>query len=60
MYNVGDAVQITNHSEPRCNGQYGTIVSLDMAYDGHTVYYTVELDDSFDTCTCTADELMEG
>ena len=34
MYEVGNRVQIINHSEPVCNGQYGTIVSMQVAYDG--------------------------
>lgn len=60
MYNVGDYVQIINHSEPSCNGQYGTIKEIKVAYDGYTHYYTVELDDSFSLCVCIDDELMES
>ncbi len=60
MYEVGSRVQITNHAEPDCNGEYGTIKDMQIAYDGTTYYYTVELDDSMSLCTCTADELMEG
>ncbi len=59
MYEVGNRVQIINHSEPVCNGQYGTVVSMQVAYDGYTYYYAVELDDSLTTCSCTSDELME-
>jgi hypothetical protein len=59
MYNVNDRVQIINHSEPQCNGQYGTIGSIQVGYDGYTLFYMVELDDSLSFCTCTDDELME-
>ena len=59
-YSVGDAVEIINHSEPNCNGQYGHIKEIQMAYDGYTHYYTVELDDSLGLCVCIDDELMEG
>ena len=60
MYEVGSYVQIINHSEPQCNGQYGTIIGMQVAYDGYTYYYAVELDDSHTTCMCIDDELMEG
>ena len=60
MFNVGDRVQIVNHSEPTCNGQYGTIKSLQTGYDGYTTFYTVELDDTLGLCVCIDDELMEG
>lgn len=59
MFNVNDAVQIVNHSEPNCNMQYGTITELVHAYDG-TRYYTVQLDDTLGLCVCTDDEIMEG
>lgn len=59
MYTIGDLVQIYNHSEPRCNGRYGTVVHVELAYD-RTPYYTVHLSDIDMTCTCMADELMEG
>lgn len=56
---VGDEVQVVNHSEPKCNGQYGKIVSCELAYN-KTIYYRVDLFDSRTTCECTEDELMEG
>lgn len=59
-FSIGSAVQIINHSEPNCNGQYGTIKEIQVAYDGYTYYYSVELDDSQDVCLCIDDELMEG
>ena len=60
MFDIGSRVQIINHSEPLCNGEYGTITAKQIAYDGYTYYYVVELDDSLTTCTCIDDELMEG
>jgi hypothetical protein len=59
QYVVDDYVQILNHSDPACNGQYGYVRSMT---DGQgTPYYTVELEDMLDTyCVCTEDELMEG
>jgi hypothetical protein len=60
MYSVGDYVQITNHSDPECNGQYGHILKMQVGYDGSTYFYTVELDDSNILCTCIDDEIMEG
>lgn len=60
MFIKDQRVQIVNHSEPRCNGQYGTVQTIDIAYDGRTLYYNVELDDSSDICVCIEDELMEG
>jgi hypothetical protein len=60
MYEIGSYVQITNHSEPDCNGQYGIVKDMHVAYDGYTYYYMVELDDSYTQCMCTDDELMEG
>lgn len=60
MFNINDTVQIVNHSEPKCNNQYGTIVSIDVAYNGRTLYYNVQLDDSLDLCSCIEDELMES
>jgi len=53
MYTIGDAVQITNHAEPECNGAYGTVVTIDIAYDG-TTYYTVALE-NYSLCMCTND-----
>lgn len=60
MYNVGDYVQIINHSEPNCNGQYGNIKEIQVGYDGQTHFYIVELEDNFELCTCIDDEIMEG
>ncbi len=60
MYEVGSRIQITNHSEPECNGEYGKIISMHVGYDGYTRFYTVELDDSYTHCMCIDDELMEG
>lgn len=60
MYEVNDRVQIINHSEPQCNGAYGTIKEIVTAYDGYTHYYTVELEDSLGLCVCIDDEMMEG
>jgi hypothetical protein len=59
MFDINQRVQIVNHSEPSCNGQYGTITSIQPGYDGYTLFYTVELDDSLSFCTCIDDELME-
>ena len=59
MYNHLDRVQIVNHAEPACNGEYGNIISMVTAYDGYTKYYEVELDNGT-LCTCTDDEIMEG
>lgn len=59
-FSIGSEVQIINHSEPSCNGQYGTVKSIEVAYDGRSYYYTVELDDSLGLCVCIDDELMEG
>jgi hypothetical protein len=59
MYNHLDRVQITNHAEPECNGQYGTIIAVITAYDGYTKYYDVQLDNET-ICTCIDDEIMEG
>jgi len=58
MFTIGQAVQIINHSEPECNGMYGTITAMDRAYDGST-HYTVALE-NYSLCMCTHDELMEG
>jgi hypothetical protein len=58
MFTIGQSVQIVNHSEPECNGEYGTITAMDIAYDGST-HYTVELE-NYSVCMCTHDELMEG
>jgi hypothetical protein len=59
MFNIGDRVQVYNHSEEECNGQYGTITHVHTVYNGGT-YYTVGLDYSHVLCTCTDDEVMEG
>ena len=60
FFELNQLVEIVNHSEPKCNGQLGTITAIQVAYDGHTHYYTVELEDSGETCTCIDDELMEA
>ena len=60
MYEINQLVEIINHSEPSCNGQLGTIESMQVAYDGYTRYYTVRLEDSDMVCTCTDDEIMEA
>jgi hypothetical protein len=60
MFEVGSRIQIVNHSEPSCNGEYGKIISVQVGYDGYTKFYTVELDDSLSICMCIDDELMEG
>lgn len=60
MYAVGDTVQIINHSEPACNGHYGEITHIQVAYDGYTHYYTVKIPETMGVCTCTDDEIMEG
>lgn len=59
MYTVGDLVQIYNHSEPSCNGRYGTVVRVTRAYD-KSFYYDVQLTDMDMVCSCAHDELMEG
>lgn len=59
MFEINQYVQIMNHSEPQCNGQYGTVQDIVTAYDG-TYYYTVALEDTMGVCVCTDDELMEG
>jgi hypothetical protein len=59
MFNVDDYVQIINHSEPQCNGQYGYV--RNMTEGQGTPFYTIELEDELDMyCVCTEDELMEG
>lgn len=60
MFQLHDEVQIVNHSEPSCNGQYGTVRKIDIAYDGRTRYYSVYLHEKHQNCMCTEDELMEG
>ncbi len=61
MYEVGNRVQIINHSEPHCNGNYGTIANIQLGYDGNTRFYNVLMDDAPDMyCLCTDDEVMEG
>ena len=60
MFDVGSRIQIINHSEPSCNGEYGKIISIHVGYDGYTKFYTVELNDSLSICMCIDDELMEG
>jgi hypothetical protein len=59
MFKVGDFVQIYNHSEPQCNGHYGTVLQIERAYD-QSHYYMVQLEDLDMVCTCTDDEVMEG
>lgn len=59
MYHIGDQVQIYNHSEPQCNGEYGTVTAVEYSYSG-VVYYTVRLETGYAGCLCTEDELMEG
>lgn len=58
-FTIGDAVQITNHTETSYEGKYGIIRSAQLAYN-NTVYYHVDIDDTYITCICTEDELMEG
>lgn len=58
MFSIGQAVQIYNHSDMDCNGEYGTIIDVDVAYSGER-YYTVELE-GYKYCQCTEDELVEG
>ena len=60
MFKLHDEVQIINHSEPSCNGQYGHVTQIDVAYNGRTLYYIVELEDSGEYCSCLEEELMEG
>lgn len=60
MYDVNQLIEIVNHSEPSCNGQYGTIETIQVAYDGYTNYYNVRLEDSDQLCVCTDDEIMEA
>jgi hypothetical protein len=60
MYDINQLIQIVDHSEPSCNGQYGTIEKIETAYDGYTHYYTVRLEDSDQLCTCIDDEIMEA
>lgn len=60
MFEINQLIEIVNHSEPSCNGHYGTIESVQVAYDGYTRYYSVRLEDSEQLCTCTDDELMEA
>jgi hypothetical protein len=60
MFSIGDYVQITNHSDPECNGQYGYVREIQSGYDGNTRFYIVELDDSNLRCMCIDDEMMEG
>jgi hypothetical protein len=52
MFKVNDYVQIMNHSEPSCNGQYGHVEQIDVAYNGRTLYYIVVLEDSQEKCSC--------
>lgn len=59
MYRVGDHVQIYNHSEPVCNGRYGTVLAIEPSYTGE-LFYMVQLQDVDMLCSCTADEVMEG
>ncbi len=59
MFKVNDYVQIVNHSEPTCNGQYGHVQQIDMTYSGNQ-YYLVVLEESQALCSCIDEELMEG
>lgn len=60
MFRIGDNVQIVNHSEPQCNGKYGTITATDVSYSGEQ-YYEIELEDRPGWyCVATEDEMMEG
>jgi hypothetical protein len=58
MFSENQHVQIINHSEPSCNGQYGVITSV--VGSNSSIFYTVQLDTDNALCICTADELMEG
>lgn len=60
FFDMNQLVEIVNHSEPKCNGQYGTIIKIETGYDGQTQFYTVELEDSGELCLCTSDEIMEA
>ena len=60
MFAVGTYVQVVNHSDEGCSGQYGMVTLVELAYNGRTLFYTVELQDSMQLCMCTEDELMEG
>lgn len=60
FFDINQLVEIVNHSEPKCNGQLGTITKIETGYDGYTHFYTVMLEDSGEVCTCTDDELMEA
>lgn len=60
FFDLNQLVEIVNHSEPKCNGQLGTIIKIETGYDGYTQFYTVMLEDSEEICTCTADEIMEA
>jgi len=59
MFTMGQYVQIINHSEPSCNGEYGYVTLIHTAYDG-TKHYTVRLEEDDQLCSCIDDELMEG
>lgn len=60
FFELNQLVEIVNHSEPKCNGRFGTITKIEVGYDKQTQFYTVKLDDSGEQCLCTTDELMEG
>lgn len=60
MFEINQLIQIVNHSEPSCNGQLGTITHSEVAYDGYTRYYTVQLEETDGLCVCTDDEIMEA
>lgn len=60
MFAIGSDVQIVNHADAQCNGQYGVVKGADVGYTGRLLYYTVELHESRQLCICTEDELMEG
>jgi len=60
VFEINQLIEIVNHSEPSCNGQLGTIESMQIAYDGYTRYYNVRLEDSEMLCVCIDDEIMEA
>ena len=58
MFSENQYVQIMNHSEPSCNGEYGNITEI--VASNTSIFYTVQLEKDSTLCMCTADELMEG
>lgn len=61
LYDINQLIEIVNHSEPACNGQLGTIVSIEYGYDGVTPFYSVLMEEQEDMyCLCTDDEIMEA